>query len=124
MKRMFGAAAVALCLALAGCAKSPFPVIEAKIDALKGQPIKAVIDKLGEPTEQSQVGGETIYVWTLADNIDLVYQAVGLTCTIRVFVGKDQKVARYSYDGSIGGCGRYAHKLDSTFDTAQGVIDF
>jgi hypothetical protein len=124
MKSMFGAAVIALSLALAGCAKSPFPVIEAKIDALKGQPIKAVIDKLGDPTAQSWVGAEKVYVWTLASNMDSVYQAVGLTCTIRVFVGKDEKVARYSYDGSIGGCGRYAHKLDNTFDTAQGVIDF
>jgi hypothetical protein len=114
---------VAFAFAIAGCSRTPFPVIEAKLDELKGQPIKSVIDKLGSPTEQNQVGNEKTYVWNLTSNIGVVYQTVGLGCVIKVFADKDDNVIRYTYDGNVGGCGQYAHKLDDGYHTAQGILD-
>lgn len=116
--------AIAVALALSGCARSPFPVIESKIDGMKGQPIKTVIDKLGEPDEQNQIGGEKAYVWLLPNKSGFAYQAVGFECTIKVFVDKDDKITHYGYNGNVGGCGQYAHKLDDAYHTAQGILDF
>lgn len=115
--------ALVAAFALAGCAASPFPVIDAKIDALKGKPIKTLIEKFGDPTEQNQAGAEKVYIWSLASNFDAAFQAVGFSCTIKVFVGKDDKIAHYAYDGNFGGCARYAHRLDSNFHLAQGLVD-
>jgi hypothetical protein len=115
--------ALVAALALTGCAVSPFPVIDAKIDALKGKPITTLMEKFGDPTEQNQAGAEKIYIWSLAHNFDAAFQAVGFSCTIQVFVGKDGKIAHYSYDGNFGGCARYAHRLDNNFHLAQGLVD-
>jgi hypothetical protein len=72
---------VLLAVAQSGCAKPPFSTIESQIDGLKGEPIKTVIDKLGEPM-QSETGSENAYVWV--DNSD-VDRTLGFRCTIRVF---------------------------------------
>ena len=49
---------VVSCLCAAGCARSPFPVIEAQLGALKGKPVQGVADKLGPPNKQAIAGDE------------------------------------------------------------------
>jgi hypothetical protein len=110
-------------LALAGCAKPPFSVIESKIDGLKGQPIKAVVDKIGEPDDRAQAAAEMAYIWRLNPSND-PYQAIGFACAITVYVDKNGKIAHEAYEGNVGGCAHYAHQLDDSYHFAQGVLSF
>ena len=114
---------VAFALAVSGCARTPFPVIDSKLDEMKGQPIKAVIDKLGDPTGKVQKGGEKSYVWTLTNDYGAAYHAIGFACTITVFADKGDKVSRYTYDGNVGGGGQYAHKLDDDYHSLHNILD-
>jgi hypothetical protein len=110
-----------LALGLSDCAKSPFPIIDAQIEAVKGKPVKTIIDKLGEASGQSQTGNEKTYFW--ADTLD-VGTPFGFQCTIKVFTDLNDKITRYAYDGNGGGCGRFAHALDEKYHRAQGILDF
>ena len=104
---------------LCGCAKTPFPVIEAKLVALKGHPIKEVVDKLGEPTS-IQSGPEKTYVWSLPSYGG---EAVGFECTVTIVTDRADKIARYDFSGNVGGCGYYAHQLDDSYHRAHGILD-
>ena len=114
---------VALALVLSACARTPFPVIDAKLDELKGQPIQLVVDKLGAATAQAQKGDEKSYVWTLTSDFGAAYHTIGFGCEITVFTDKDDKVSHYAYDGNVGGCGQYAHELDDDFHSLHNVLD-
>jgi hypothetical protein len=109
--------------AVSACARTPFPVIDAKLDELKGQPIQSVIDKLGAANSQNQSGDGKAYVWTLTSDFGAAYHAVGFGCTITVFADKDGNVSRYSYDGNVGGCGQYAHSLDDSYHAALNLLN-
>jgi hypothetical protein len=110
----------AAALAMSGCAKTPFPVLEAKLGDLKGHPAKEVFDKFGDPTER-QTNPERAYVWILPTAGGAF---AGLQCTVTVFVDKNDKIVRYDFTGDVGGCGYYAHQLDNTYHRAQGILDF
>jgi hypothetical protein len=112
-KPIFVVAAVAL--TLAACAKTPFPVMETQLASLKGQPAQAVVKRLGEPNETSEIAGEKVYVWTSNDASLPAGEAIGFHCVVKVFVDKDDKVAHYDFDGNVGGCGYYAHRLDKSY---------
>jgi hypothetical protein len=105
MKKEIAAAAVLLLLT--ACGRTPFPVLETQLDSLKGQPAAAVIKKLGDPNETTQIGSEKVYVWS--------GDAAGLSCTVKVFVESVDKVVHYSFDGNVAGCSSYAHRLDKSY---------
>lgn len=108
---------------VAGCAPSPFPVLNEKLDALKGKPIKSVTDVFGDPDQVSEAGNEKSYQWNLTSNFGAAYNVVAFRCTITVFADKDDKITHYSYDGNNAGCSRYARRLDSGYHFAQGILD-
>ncbi len=112
----------AIALVAAGCGRTPFPVMEAQLDGLKGQPATAVFTKLGAPNDNETIAGEKVYVWS-SDNIKTASgdaaSMIDFQCTIRVFVDKDDKVAHYDFKGNVGGCGRYAHRLDNSYDLVR-----
>jgi hypothetical protein len=114
---------IAFALAVAGCARTPFPVIDSKLDELKGQPSQSVSDKHGDPNEKAQNGGEKSYIWNLTSDYGALFHSVGFACTITVFADKDDKVSRYTYDGNVGGCGQYAHKLDDDYHSLHNILD-
>lgn len=115
---------IAVALALSACAQNPSPVIESKLGDLKGQPVKTVVDKLGDPDEQIQNHDEKVYVWYRVNKPRREYLANLFGCTIKVFVDKDDKVTGFFYSGNNAGCGRYAHRLDESYQTPHGVLDF
>ncbi|WP_158813992.1 hypothetical protein [Methylocapsa sp. S129] len=115
MKKQRFVLAAAL-LVLAGCGRTPFPVLEAQLGGLKGQPAQAVIKKLGEPNETSESAGERVYIWSTSDGSALAGDAVGLHCTVKVFVDKGDRVAHYDFNGNVAGCSHYAHRLDKSYD--------
>jgi hypothetical protein len=109
----------AMALALAGCGRTPFPVMEAQLEGLKGQPAKEVIRRLGDPNSTEQIAGEKAYVWTSASNgsyLGAAANAVDFDCTVRVFVDKDENISHYEFKGNVGGCAHYAHRLDKTYN--------
>jgi hypothetical protein len=102
-------------LGAAGCGRTPFPVLETQLGGLKGQPAQAVIKKLGAPTETSEIAGGKVYIWKSTDALG-AGDAIGLQCSVQVFVDKGDKIARYDFSGNVAGCAHYAHRLDESYD--------
>jgi hypothetical protein len=117
LKEAFVLASIAL--VATGCGRTPFPVLEAQLDGLKGQPATAVFTKLGAPNDNETIAGEKVYVWTSGNIKTLAGDAASMIdfqCMIRVFVDKDEKISHYDFKGNVGGCARYAHRLDNSYD--------
>ena len=109
----------AMALAAAGCARTPFPVIETQMASLKDQPVKTLLAKFGEPSSNEQINGEKVYVWSTANDNSIAGAAantISFACTIRVFVDRDENISHYDFKGNVGGCALYAHQLDDTFN--------
>jgi hypothetical protein len=102
-------------LGVAGCGRTPFPVLETQLDGLKGQPALAVIAKLGAPNQTSEIAGEKVYIWSASD-ASRAGDAVGFECTVKVFVDRNDKIARSDFNGNVAGCSHYAHRLDKSYD--------
>jgi hypothetical protein len=103
-------------LSLTGCGRTPFPVLEAQLDAVKGQAAPGVISKLGAPNEATIISGEKAYIWSSKDESMLMGDAIGFHCRMRVFVDKADKITHYDFDGNVGGCARYAQRLDENYN--------
>ena len=125
--------AVAATLSLVGC--TTFSTMETGLQALVGQPFDAAVARLGYPSGQMQVGGDTVYGWGRSFMMNMPqYQTstttgyVGSTpysgttgtwgsvamqyqCDIKIAVGPDNVIKSYQYVGNIGGCGAYASAL-------------
>ncbi len=112
----------AIALAAAGCGRTPFPVLETQLDGLKGQPAKAVFTRLGDPNSSEETAGEKVYFWSTTNNNSIpgaAANAIDFDCTVRVFVDKDEKISHYDFKGNVGGCARYAHRLDKTYNLVR-----
>jgi|SRR5882724_1091880 len=64
----------------------------------KGQPLSAVVTKLGSPEEQGTIEGRRTYTWIRGSSL---YQ-----CRIRVVMAGDV-IDTYEGSGDIGVCSRY-----------------
>lgn len=95
---------LALCLALSACAGL---TIKDKMPAYVGQPISALIAKLGYPTRQDAVAGRTVYAWS---NNRFV-EGTSYGCTIRAIVDSSDTITSWDFVGNEGGCGMYAQML-------------
>jgi len=104
---------------LTGCGRTPFPVLEAQLDAMKGQAAPGIISKLGAPNETTIIAGEKAYIWSSKDESILAGDAIGFRCSVRVFVDKADKIMHYDFDGNVGGCARYAQRLDENYDVLR-----
>jgi len=111
-------------LALTACAPTPFPAIQSKLGDLKGQPVKTVVEKLGDPDEQIQKGDGTTYAWYRVNKSGSEFKEDLFECAIRVYVDKDDKITGFFYSGSNAGCGRYAHMLDDSFEPSHNILGF
>jgi hypothetical protein len=111
--------AAAMALAATGCGRTPFPVMEAQLDGLKGQPATAAFTKLGGPDDTRTIAGEKAYVWSTGNIKSVAGDAASMIdfqCTITVFVDKGEKISHYDFKGNVGGCARFAHRLDNSYD--------
>jgi hypothetical protein len=104
-------------LSLTGCVRASGPVIQTKLDALKGHPVQEAVDKLGQPNTQTDEGDDQrTYVWSPP-----AYYLFS-SCTLKVVTDKSGKIADYDFNGSAGGCGYFAHLLDNTFKEPQDAM--
>jgi hypothetical protein len=101
---------------------------------LAGQPVSAIVAKLGPPDSQQQIEGRTAYVWTVQTRVPAtpvpstrVSYAVGLpntidtlsypdpprreSCTLRAVVDGSGNVASTDWQGSNAGCYDAQQKL-------------
>jgi hypothetical protein len=122
-------------LLLTGCAT--FSSLETGLDSLVGQPFSAATAKLGYPSNQMKIGEETVYGWGRAFDMSVPTYRTGQTsgyvgtkpfnattgyagstqvsfqCSLKIVVGPDQIIRKWSYDGNAGGCEGYAGALKS-----------
>jgi hypothetical protein len=96
--------AMAAGLAVAACAGQ---TIKDKLPAYMGQPIGALIAKLGFPTRQDMIAGQTVYVWT----VNGMQEGTSYGCTIRAIVDAQNVMTRWDFQGNEGACTRYAASL-------------
>ena len=89
---------------LAGCAGA---IIKDKMASLAGQPINAAIDKLGFPTEQTEIAGRKVYIWSSRSFVE----GTSYECKIRAIVDDHDTIINWDFEGNEGGCQRYAARL-------------
>ena len=112
---------IGVALALSACAEGSFPVLQSRLNDLRGQPVKTLVDKLGDPDEQSGKDDEKAYV---RYGLDKSHPLSRAECTIEVFVDKDDKITGFIHSGNNAGCGRYAHQLDDSYRAPNSIFGF
>lgn len=87
--------AILAALGLAGCSIGPQML---GASSYKGQPLSAVVTKLGPPQEQETAAGQKAYTWREGSSL--------LQCTIRVTMAGDV-IASYETSGDANICSSY-----------------
>jgi len=95
MRNLAILAALVFALALAGCSVGN---IKLGTNDFKGQPLSAVVAKLGSPEEQGMIEGQKTYTWIRGTSL---YQ-----CRIRVVMAGDV-IDTYEGSGDVGICSQY-----------------
>jgi hypothetical protein len=99
------AAAAACCTLVAACAGT----IKEGMAQLEGQPLSAIISKIGAPLEELTIEGKKVYVWGSPNMISPTHDK---TCQIRATMNGDI-VGSLQYLGDELLCQRYAARLRS-----------
>ena len=105
------------------------------MDAMKGKPISAAIDKLGYPDGQMNIAGKKVYVWNtnstesylVPDNTTTTTWVNGspvhatsygtrsesfeLQCKLKVIASEADVIEKWEWEGNVGGCEVYAMRL-------------
>ena len=82
-------------------------VIQRRMDSLRGQPLAAVVARLGMPTEERTIAGQKVYVWFRR----VIDEGSEYKCQIRVFMS-GEVIGGWDHEGDPGQCRRYAAMLD------------
>jgi len=99
------AAVVAGCTVVAACAGS----IKEGMTQLEGQPLSAIVAKIGAPIEERTIEGRKVYIWGSPSTTTPSRDA---TCQIRATMNGDL-VGSLEYQGDEKLCQRYAARLRS-----------
>jgi hypothetical protein len=102
-------------LTLSGCVHKS--LIQETTDEFIGQPLSAVTAKLGAPTEEAEVGGAKVYIWTGGAGPESTQGS----CTIRVTMNGDV-ITSFGREGTESQCANYALML-KRFDCRNGAMD-
>ena len=80
------------------------------MDKLEGQPLSAVIAKIGLPIDERTVAGKKVYIW---GSLDMTPPKGSLqkTCQIRATMKADEVVESLDYQGDEALCQRYGGRL-------------
>lgn len=126
---------------LCRCVTMPGPIIETGMQKLYGQPIKnTLFFNFNYPTAEGTIAGKKFYVWSTAST----YYSPGITtttgyattgsqsfnyaqttygagsyyntsCTLRVFVDREERITNYDIQGNNGACKIFAAELDPNY---------
>jgi hypothetical protein len=103
---MYRLAASAACLSVAACAGT----VKEGMAKLEGQPLSAVVARIGQPMGERNIAGKRVYYWgspQLSSKSD-----GGPQCQIQATMNGDV-IERLAYEGDEGLCQRYAERLRS-----------
>jgi hypothetical protein len=100
---------------LSGCVHKS--LIQETTDEFIGQRLSAVTAKLGAPTEEAEVGGAKMYIWSSAAGTESTQG----TCTIRATMNGDV-IGSFDREGTESQCANYALMLKGS-DCRSGVLD-
>jgi hypothetical protein len=98
------AAAVVCCTLVAACAGT----VKEGMAQLEGQPLSAIVSKIGTPLQELTIEGKKVYVWGSPD----MKSTKDKTCQIRATMNGDI-VGSLQYQGDEQLCQRYAARLRS-----------
>lgn len=125
----------ALFLALLGLSGCVSQNMNNGLQSLVGQDIHAAVARLGYPSAQREMLGDTIYVWGTSQsgvlpmtetnfttgNVGMTpfsgsttsttFVPVNYNCTIQLATDKDGTIKSWQWSGNMGGCMRYANAL-------------
>jgi hypothetical protein len=102
-------------LTLSGCVHKS--LIQETTDEFIGQPLSAVTAKLGAPTDEGEVDGAKVYIWSGAAGPEITRGS----CTIRGTMNGDV-IRSIDREGTDGQCANYALMLKSS-NYRKGVWD-
>ena len=121
--------ALMMAVALAGCA---LEAVRDRMAGYRGQPVSALIDKLGIPTEERVIAGRKVYIWSTSRNMVLPitntsttsgyvgttpyygttttpsYMPINANCSIQLTTDSRGVITRYQWEGNQPGCRLYA----------------
>ena len=82
---------------------------------MKGQPVKTLVAKLGEPDSKEKADDGRVYIWDGSNNASPVFWGNFSDCKLKVYVDKSDAITGFFHSGTDGACARYAHALDNNF---------
>jgi hypothetical protein len=103
------AAVAAMGIFVASCAGT----IKEGMTRLQGQPLSAVIAKIGVPNDERMVAGKKVYIWGSPGPSEKESKEKG--CQIRATMNGDV-IETFDYQGDEKLCQRYAERLRPYFD--------
>jgi hypothetical protein len=96
-------AITAVCTLVASCAGT----IKESMTKLEGQPLSAVISRIGLPIGERRIAGTKVYIW---GSPEMLTKGVKGKCQIRA-VMNDNVIGSLEYEGDESLCQRYAGRL-------------
>jgi hypothetical protein len=103
---MYRLAVPAACMLVAACAGT----VKEGMAKLEGQPLSAVVARIGQPIGERSIAGKRVYYWgspQLSSKGDRAPQ-----CQIQATMNGDV-IERLAYDGDEALCQKYAERLRS-----------
>ena len=103
-------------LAAAGCASTASsPIIETRLAATKGQPIKTLVAKFGEPDFIRTLDAGHVYVWDGSSKTQHGFWTNFASCSLQFDVDKTETITAFYYSGTQSACAEYSDKLGNGF---------
>ena len=82
--------------------------------SLEGQPLSALVAKLGPPLDERTISGKTVFTWGTPDPTFPGQFKESERCQIKATMNGD-RIAKLEYQGDEALCARYTARLRSRF---------
>jgi hypothetical protein len=103
---MYRPTVLAACMLVAGCAGT----VKEGMAKLQGQPLSAVVAKIGQPMGERAIAGKRVFYWGSPELSSK--SGRGPQCQIQATMNGDV-IERFAYEGDEALCQRYAARLRS-----------
>ena len=108
MEKLRFCLAASVCLAACACAVD----VKDAMKNLEGQPLSALLAKLGPPLDERTISGKTVFMWGTPDPTFPGELKDGGRCQIRATMNGD-RIAKLEYQGNEKLCAKYTARLGS-----------
>src|SRR3979490_2176961 len=83
-------------------------MIADRLPSYRGQPVSAIIDKLGIPSDERVIAGRKAYIWANSNFVE----GTNYKCQIRAVIDDQNTIVSTDFEGNQGGCAGFAAKLN------------